>query len=127
MLFFVIQIRLFRNTVLVSRFYSKVTSRIYALNLSNMVNKCMKATTKCVKEKEEFQLHDFRIKWALKLSCLAFYNTAPSPSGPSGIHCDLKPDTDNTTRVTDSGAFIFSLFSPSALIRFQMISIDRTF
>lgn len=25
-------------------------------------------------------------------TCLAFYNTAPSPSGPSGTHCELKPD-----------------------------------
>lgn len=30
-------------------------------------------------------------------TCPAFYNTAPSPSGPSGIHCDLKPDTDQHT------------------------------
>ena len=34
---------------------------------------------------------------------LAFYNTAPSPSGPSGIHCDLKPDADKA-RVTESGS-----------------------
>lgn len=30
-------------------------------------------------------------------TCLAFYNTAPSPSGPSGTHCELKPDTNSTT------------------------------
>lgn len=54
---------------------------------------------------------------SLSDTCQLFYNTAPSPSGPSGIHCDLKPDTDNTTSVTERGFPIFpSLFSPSALI-----------
>lgn len=83
---------------------------------------------------------DCKIKWALRwllkqnilLSLvdtrLAFYNTAPSPSGPSGIHCDLKPDTDNTTRVTENG-FCFPPFTscPHLQFYFLMISIDSKF
>lgn len=72
---------------------------------------------------DEIQLQSWKSKtksWRINVllflsdTCLTFYNTAPSPSGPSGIHCDLKPDTDNAARVTEAG-FYFSAF-PSAML-----------
>lgn len=37
-----------------------------------------------------------RMMRCFSATCLAFYNTAPSPSGPSGIHCDLMADDTNS-------------------------------
>lgn len=73
-----------------------------------------------VKTKYPFPLSD---------TCLAFYNTAPSPSGPSGIHCDLKPDTHNTTRSYWKWALLFPLFTFCSHLQFcsLMISIDGKF